>query len=124
MSRKTETQFNLMVASLKKDPEALLFEMTPLKLDLTHMALGIAGEAGELVDAVKKFAIYDKPLDLINVVEELGDLEFYMQGIRAALGITREETLEATLAKLGKRYPAGYSNAAAARRADKEGDGQ
>ena len=65
-------------------------------------------------------AIYGKPLDRENVIEELGDLEFYMEGLRQGLGITREETLQANVAKLGARYAAGkYSDKAAIARADK-----
>ena len=85
-----------------------------------HMAVGIAGEAGELLDAVKKAAIYRKPIDRANVVEELGDLEFYMEGLRQLVGVTREEVLRVNTAKLGKRYSAGtYSNTAAIAREDK-----
>lgn len=84
-----------------------------------HMALGIAGEAGELVDAIKKHAIYSKPLDVENVVEELGDIEWYMEGLRAALGITREQVLQHNVDKLNKRYPQQYSDADAQKRADK-----
>lgn len=95
--------------------------LTSLSAHLIHMALGMAGEAGELVDAIKKHAIYCKPLDSENIIEELGDLEWYMQGLRAALCITREEVLEANIKKLRKRYSSGsYSNEQAQQRKDKE----
>ena len=67
----------------------------------------------------KKHAIYNKPLDRDNVVEELGDIEFYLQQLRVRLSITREETLHANVQKLRKRYASGYSDAAAQARADK-----
>lgn len=108
-----------LVANLAKDPTEVLDELTPRHAHLIHMIMGISGEAGELLDAIKKHAIYQKPLDLENVIEELGDLEFYMQGIRAELGITREETLVHNISKLNKRYEKGYSNKAAQERADK-----
>lgn len=85
-----------------------------------HMALGIAGEAGELVDAIKKYVIYDKPLNLENVVEELGDLEWYMEGLRQQLDISREHVLQYNINKLNKRYPKEYTNDAAQNRADKK----
>lgn len=85
-----------------------------------HMAVGIAGEAGELLDAVKKAAIYNKPLDRENVIEELGDLEFYMEGLRQGVGVTRDEVLAHNIAKLSVRYGATYSDAAAQARADKQ----
>jgi NTP pyrophosphatase (non-canonical NTP hydrolase) len=93
----------------------------PEKAHLAHMALGVAGEAGELADALKKYAIYGKVLDRENVVEELGDLRFYMQGIMNSLEITEDEVISHNTKKLSKRYSQGsYSNEQAQQRADKE----
>lgn len=109
-----------LVRALVKPGEKIVDSMTAIGADLLHMAVGVSGEAGELLDAVKKHVIYNKPIDLENIVEELGDLEFYMEGLRQNLGITREETLTANIAKLSVRY-AGltYSDQAAQDRADK-----
>lgn len=111
-------EYEDMVARLKKPGEDIRID--PRKADLLHMALGIAGEAGELVDAIKKHAIYGKPLDLGNVVEELGDLEFFMEGLRQRLCLVRDHTLRANMQKLGVRYAGGYTDEAAIARADKE----
>ena len=112
--------YSNFVAKLAKPGHSIILELTPDAAHNLHMAVGIAGESGELLDAVKKQAIYGKPLDLENVIEELGDLEFYMQGLRDGLGITRDEVLLANIAKLSRRYPqASYSNQAAQDRADK-----
>jgi NTP pyrophosphatase (non-canonical NTP hydrolase) len=82
--------------------------------------MGISGEAGELVDAIKKSVMYRKPLDMEHVIEEMGDLEFYLEGLRQQLGITREQTLDANMLKLGARYSSGsYSDSQAVTRADK-----
>jgi NTP pyrophosphatase (non-canonical NTP hydrolase) len=115
------TPYNQMVAKLAKPGADILASLSPEKCHLWHMATGIAGEAGELIDAIKKPVCYSKEVDRVNVIEELGDLEFYMEGLRQGLGITREETLEANKVKLlGKRYASGsYSDAAAIARADK-----
>lgn len=113
-------KFENLVAALVKPGESIVAELTPGKADLLHMAVGVAGEAGELVDAIKKHVIYNKPIDLDNVIEELGDMEFYMERIRQRLNIRREETIEATIAKLQRRYESmAYSDAAAQTRADK-----
>lgn len=113
--------YSEMVARLAKSGEAIIEQMTPAKADLTHMAMGVAGEAGELVDAIKKHTMYNKPIDRTNVVEELGDLEFYMERIRQRLGITREETLDGNIIKLGTRYKdLAYSDQQAQDRADKQ----
>jgi hypothetical protein len=52
----------------------------PLPQHLLHMGLGVIGEWGELVDAIKKSAIYGKPLDTVNLTEEVGDVTWYMAG--------------------------------------------
>ena len=110
-----------MVAGLKKPGAAIAASLTPEKADALHMAVGASGEAGELLDGIKKWVVYEKELDRENIVEELGDLEFYLEGLRAGLGITREETLAHNITKLGKRYEGlQYSNEAAQLRADKQ----
>lgn len=112
--------YKSMVLAKAKPGQDIVSELTPDQAHQLHMAVGVSGEAGELLDAVKKATIYQKPLDRANVIEELGDLEFYMEGLRASLGITREETLRHNMSKLGKRYGSGqYSNEEAQARADK-----
>lgn len=110
-----------LVAALVKKGEDIIAELTPDKANLWHLASCIPSEAGELFDAIKKGAIYGREIDRDNVVEELGDLEFYMEGLRQGLGITREETLVANIEKLSKRYEKlQFSNQAAQDRADKK----
>lgn len=90
---------------------------------LLHCGLGVCGEAGELADAIKRHVIYGKPLDRANVIEELGDLRFYMEAVCNILGISDQEVLQANADKLSKRYKdLTYSGEAAIARADKEGD--
>lgn len=115
----TQINHNEMVTALVKSGDAIISSLTPEKAHVLHMAIGISGESGELLDAIKKHVIYNKPIDRENVIEELGDLEFYMEGLRQGLDITREETIAANIAKLGVRYKDGYSDKAAQLRADK-----
>jgi NTP pyrophosphatase (non-canonical NTP hydrolase) len=112
-----------MVDRLCKDGFDIRATLTPEDCHLIHTTMGISGEAGELLDAVKKAVIYRKPLDLRNVIEELGDIEFYMEALRTSLDITRDQTLTANMSKLatgGKaRYGDSYSDQAAQERKDK-----
>lgn len=111
-----------MVRTLAKNGDDIVASLTGERMHLLHMAVGAAGEVGELIDAVKKNTIYNKELDRENLIEELGDLEFYLEGIRQGAGITREETLTANKVKLGKRYDGlKYSDQSAQERADKAG---
>lgn len=116
-----EVNYSAMVAALVKPGDAIIESLTPRKADMWHMATGVSGEAGELLDAIKKFIVYEKPLDRCNVIEELGDLEFYMERIRQLIQVTREQVLEKNISKLSVRYNKGkYSNKAAKTRADKK----
>ena len=113
-------QHSELVRNLKKNPEVIVLDLTPGKADLIHMVMGIVGEAGELLDAIKKHTIYNKPLDVENIIEELGDLDFYAEGLRQILGLSRDEILAHNIAKLSKRYQDGYSDKAAQERIDKQ----
>lgn len=116
-----DQKYDEMTAVLSKKGSDIINELNPTKADLLHMAVGVSGEAGEILDAVKKATIYNKPLDHENMVEELGDIEFYLSRIRQIIGVTREEVLEHNYQKLSKRYSSGtYSNEQAQVRADKE----
>lgn len=116
----TEQQHSDMVRQLSKPGEHIISEMTAQQAHLLHMAVGVSGEAGELLDAVKKHVIYRKPIDFENVIEELGDLEFYINGVRQALCLGRQRILEANMKKLATRYGAKYTDVAAQERKDKQ----
>jgi len=118
-------QYGAMVHSLAKPGIDIVKQITPYGANLLHMAVGVSGESGELLDAVKKAVIYNKAVDIENVIEELGDLEFYMEGLRQAISVSRETVLMANMLKLtGKngRYSKGhYSDEQAQLRQDKAG---
>lgn len=97
------------------------FTPTPQQAELLHAAIGLAGEAGELLDAVRKHVFDGQPLDRDNVVEEMGDLCFYLQAAMQVVNAFRYEIEQENQAKLSKRYEAGYSDKAAQERADKAG---
>lgn len=87
--------------------------------DLLHAALGLAGEAGEFVDCVKKHTVYGKPLDANNAIEELGDLLWFVSLGCKALGVSMESVAEQNIKKLKARYPDRYSDELAIARLDK-----
>ena len=79
------------------------------ELHLLHCVVGLAGEIGELQDLVKRAVFYGQELNVANIVEELGDLEWYAAGIRHLLGITQSEVQNLNITKLAKRYPDKFS---------------
>lgn len=89
------------------------------KMHLLHMAVGLAGEASEMLEAIVRHVL-SAPLDGENVREEAGDASFYIVGLLNGIQTDLSEALMANKAKLlGKRYKNGYSDAAAQARADK-----
>tara|TARA_R110002074_G_scaffold30461_4_gene86181 strand:+ start:885 stop:1409 length:525 start_codon:yes stop_codon:yes gene_type:complete len=94
-------------------------EFTPAQGDLAHMSMGILGEAAEVMAVIQDHIEKEEPLDVDNLIEELGDIEFYLEGLRQAIGVSRQKILDANIVKLRKRYKSGYSDQAAQNRADK-----
>lgn len=72
---------------------------------LLHAAMGLCTEAGEIMDTLKKTFFYGKPLDKVNLKEESGDSEWYMEILIDYLESTREEIHQFNIDKLKKRYP-------------------
>lgn len=83
-----------LVATLVKPGEIIAAEMTAKEADLWHGATGVAGETTEILEAAIKGEI-EGEIDHENMVEELGDMEFYLEQVRTNLGITREDVLAA-----------------------------
>lgn len=79
-------------------------------IDLMHGALGLSSEVGELCDALKKSWMHGRPLDRINLVEEVGDNLWYIAFLCRALGTTLEAVAETNIRKLRTRYPEKYSD--------------
>ena len=77
--------------------------------EMIGAALGLAGETGEVIDYIKKFLFQGKPWDKNKLIEELGDVRWYLEYMCISVGTTLEEVEEANVNKLRKRYPNGFS---------------
>ena len=98
-----------------------LFKADSSALMKMHAGLGVCGEAGELGDAIKKEIVYGKIPDVINIMEELGDLRFYIQALQNLYNIPEQLLLQYNADKLAKRYASlRYTDEEAIRRADKD----
>jgi NTP pyrophosphatase (non-canonical NTP hydrolase) len=118
-------EYRNFVRSLCKAGSIIAAELTPDDAHKLHMAIGASGEAGELLDAIKKACIYRKPLDVANVREECGDILFYVTGLLDSIGCNLDEVISENMAKLSTRYQSmAFSNAAAIARVDKQPQGQ
>ena len=89
----------------------LISSLGSREANLMHMATGISGEAGEVLDIVKKHFAYGKSLDRAHLVEELGDTLFYINGLLWMLDTSWDEVMITNIRKLEARYPSGTFNA-------------
>jgi NTP pyrophosphatase (non-canonical NTP hydrolase) len=71
---------------------------------LMHGMIGVCTEAGELQDMVKKHLIYGKEFDPVNVIEECGDVLWYVALALDACGYTMTDAMDRNLAKLRARF--------------------
>tara|TARA_B100001094_G_scaffold65503_2_gene61603 strand:+ start:12759 stop:13118 length:360 start_codon:yes stop_codon:yes gene_type:complete len=71
--------------------------------DIIEAAMGLSGEAGEVLEIIKKRVYYGKPYSL-NLADELGDTLHYLARMCELNGLTLEQVAERNLQKLNKRY--------------------
>jgi NTP pyrophosphatase (non-canonical NTP hydrolase) len=83
---------------------------------LIHYSIGMCTELGELQDALKKYIAYGKELDKVNLIEESGDILWYLARTLDTLGSSFEEAMAANAAKLMKRYGTQFTEEAALQR--------
>jgi len=71
---------------------------------LMNACLGLAGEVGEFIDHIKKWAYHDQPLNMDYLKKESGDIGFYWNLANTALGVKSSEITEMNVTKLTARY--------------------
>lgn len=96
-----------------QDPQAWCYQ-------LSGFGLGIAGEAGEVADILKKTLHHGHQMDREVMKKELGDVLWYLQAIADRYGLTLEEVAKANVHKLMERYPEGFSSERSINRAQED----
>lgn len=99
-----------------KTGEPMSAEHNMMVARLLHAVLGLASETGELADMLKKHIIYGRALDLVNVIEETGDLLWYEALALSAVKGQLSDAMEKNIAKLTERYKGKFSEHAALNR--------
>lgn len=82
---------------------------TPEQIDLIHAILGIATEAGELLEALTKFIDEEQDFDLVNLKEECGDIFWYQAILANSTNNTFEGIQNTVIAKLKARFPDNFT---------------
>lgn len=75
---------------------------------LANAALGLAGESGEVADLIKKHLFHGRMLIVEKVVEELGDVMWYIALLCDTLDIPMEKVFDTNIKKLQLRHKGGF----------------
>jgi NTP pyrophosphatase (non-canonical NTP hydrolase) len=100
----TPTEYIQRATALEANDYCTIETRLFTKMRLMHALIGINTENGELQDQFKKHIFYGKPLDQINLKEELGDLMWYVALACDELNFTLEDVMETNIRKLELRY--------------------
>ena len=81
----------------------------PNKQKIIYPALGLAGEAGEVCEKIKKYLRQDYELEeLKEIIEsELGDVLWYLENLATDLEISLDKIAAGNLSKLSDRQNRG-----------------
>lgn len=71
-------------------------------------AMGLAGEAGEFIDEVKKIAYHNRKQDSAKLEAELGDVLWYAALAARGLKVSLSRVAQRNIDKLRERYPDGF----------------
>jgi NTP pyrophosphatase (non-canonical NTP hydrolase) len=72
-------------------------------------ALGLAGEAGEFANLVKKRTAHGHDIPNEKLADELGDVLWYIAEAATSCGISLSDLARQNVEKLRRRYPDGFS---------------
>lgn len=89
-----------------------IFNPDPL-MDKTIWAMGIAGEAGEVIEKWKKIVAYREGVvtdeDIAEIAKELGDVVWYLAVLAHSLGLSFDDIMERNIQKLQDRKRRGVT---------------
>jgi len=77
---------------------------------LVWCATGLIGEAGEVADYIKKGVFHQHGISSEKIVDELGDVLWYLTSLCTLAGIELSDVMEHNVRKLKARYPNGYNS--------------
>ncbi|MBQ3080672.1 MAG: nucleoside triphosphate pyrophosphohydrolase family protein [Clostridia bacterium] len=75
---------------------------------LINGVMGLCGESGEVIDIVKKHLAQGHALDKEKIIDELGDVAWYIAETAFALDVDLESVFIRNIEKLKRRYPEGF----------------
>ena len=104
----------------QKAAERTSGDLTPFQ-KVRNGCYGLNGEAGECIDILKKHEFQGHVFDRDKMIDELGDVLWYIAQTATGLDVTLDEVAQHNVDKLRKRYPDGFDSERSVRRSEYEG---
>ncbi|RWB08761.1 MAG: hypothetical protein EOQ39_18885 [Mesorhizobium sp.] len=101
---KTKPFLHDLVTDIMKEDGAVLEYPEGTEPDIIHAVLGVDSEASELLEVLEDYMITGV-IDREKLMDEAGDLQWYLAMLYRKIGTTFEEVGERNIAKLMVRYP-------------------
>ena len=124
-NRMTPNQYQLAAkrtfpnTAIQKDRIIEKLRLMPELSQILVAGMKLSSESGELNDALVKHICYNQPLDIENIIEECGDLLWYIALILDHCNIDMEVCMAENIEKLKIRYPEKFTEKDAVERKDK-----
>jgi NTP pyrophosphatase (non-canonical NTP hydrolase) len=94
------------------------FTMLDSEIMLLWTTFGLVGEAGEVVEVVKKAVFHRHPLQELKLRKEIGDVCWYLAGLCSVMQWDLSAIMAENIEKLKVRYPNGFSSSDSQTRVD------
>lgn len=113
--------YEFLLTDGKSDAQSYVFKnkgkaLTPKQAEALHALIGMVSEMAELSAAMMGFIFHDKPVDVVNMAEELADLDWYRAILMRLWDLDEGEWRERNIDKLRARYPDKFDAARALNR--------
>jgi NTP pyrophosphatase (non-canonical NTP hydrolase) len=86
---------------------------------LRNAVYGLNGESGEVIDILKKHEFQGHELDYNKIMDEAGDVCWYLALLASALNVPLEAIMLRNVQKLMERYPDGFDKNRSIHRVEK-----
>ena len=115
-----EIKKELIALGLELDQASLAADYFAVEKGLYVSTLGLAGEAGEFVDMIKKQAGHGHISDPVKEKKELGDILWYIADVCTKRGYDMNDVASLNIEKLKNRYPSGFDTQRSQKRDPKD----
>ena len=119
-----DIEFYLQGMTLHRaDIGSRIYDPLPRKVaEVENLKEALVESAGLLLDVVKKYAIYNKQLDVLALNQHWYNMHHLLANLYQIWNTDRQAIISQNVDKLNKRYVRGYSDTEAQVRADKDGE--